>query len=891
MKQDRPNPDTLLASIQKEEAKQRKGKLKIFLGMCPGVGKTYAMLQAARQREAEGVDVLVGVAETHGRKETQALLEGLAIASKVKRPYKNTVLEEMDLDTVLAIRPQLALIDELAHTNAPGSRHPKRYQDVLEIIASGIDVYATLNVQHVESRAEAVREITGITVQETVPDSVLDQADEITLIDLSPEQLRQRLKEGKVYMGERAVTAADNFFREENLIALREMALRFTAERVNQDLREIMHEQGIQGPWKAGECLMVAVGPTPYSESLIRWTRRAAAALNAPWIAVYVESPQPLGEVEKNRLAKNLTLARQLGAEVIVKSGADVAEVLLQAARQNNVTQICVGKPSGSLLRQWLRGNTFVQQLIRKSGDIDIHMVRVKSLGPDRSKAKERSFSPGTFEEYRNALGILAGVTLLCVPINRIAGYSTVSLVYLLSVMLSGMILGRWPMLVLGALSALLWNFLFIPPRFTFYIYKTYDAIMFFMFFAAALVLGQIMTRLREREAAERRQEQRISILYQLTRSMAVTHDIKDAVRNALKKLEEILAVTAVIFLTDDKGRPDFETPAAGSIVLSGKEKSVATWAFQKQQPAGRYTDTLPVAENFYLPLVSLDKTRGVLGIAPLKNPVWTLDQRSLIESFASLITAILEKDMLVKMSQDSKIKAESEKLQAALLDSVSHELKTPLTVIAGSAEHLDKKETNTENRKIISEIRTASRRLLQTVNGLLDITRLDSERLPLHLEWHDMHDVVNTTLENLGDSLEKYKIQIKYGEPLPMVKVDAAILQQVLANLLSNAAAYSPANTEINISVRMEEKDLTVSVSDQGPGIPEEDLEKIFEKFYRGAHSRAGGLGLGLSIVKRFLQAHGGEIEVRNLTPHPGACFTFRLPVETFRAEDREMM
>ena len=889
MEPKRPNPDALLASVQKEELKQNRGKLKIFLGMCPGVGKTYAMLLAARQREIEGLDVLIGVAETHGRKETEALLEGLAIAAKIKRPYHHTVLEEMDIDTVLAIRPQLVVVDELAHTNAPGSRHLKRYQDVLEILASGIDVYATLNVQHVESRAEAVRQITGINVQETVPDSILDQADEIILIDLSPEQLRQRLKEGKVYMGDRAVTAADNFFREENITALREMALRFTAERVNQDLREIMYEQGIQGPWKAGERLMVAIGPTPFSESLIRWTRRAAAALNAPWVAVYVETSQPLDEEEQKRLTQNLTLARQLGAEVIVKSGTGIPETLLEVARQNNVTQICVGKPFGNSSWEWFRGPSMAQRLIRQSGDIDIHMVRVKSLGAAKAKNRSPIFRFGSGQEYGIVCGIILGVTLLCFGLEKIVGYSAISQVYLLAVVLSGIFLSRWPVLLMGAMSAILWNFLFIPPKFTFYIYKTYDSMMFAMFFVIALVMGRITTRLREREKAEKKQEERVSTLYQLTRTMAMIHDSNEAIRMALVKLEDVMKVQAAVFLTDVKGRPDFEKARCGNITLSGKEKSVANWAFQKQQPAGRYTDTLPVAENFYLPLVSMNKTLGILSVQPLKNPVWSLDQRSLLESFASLMTIILEKDILAKMSEEAKVKAESEKLQSALLDSVSHELKTPLAVIEGSAEHLDKNEIKAEIfRKLVSEIRVASKRLRQTVDGLLDMTRLDSGRIQLNLEWHDIHDVVNAVIERLSDQLGQHKLNLKYDGNLSVVKIDARIMEQILGNLILNAAFYSPSGTEITVLVETNQNTLGINVMDQGPGIPEEERDKIFEKFYRGKNSRTGGLGLGLSIAKRFVQAHGGEIEVRN-QEIGGACFAFRLPVEFFH-EGKDM-
>ncbi len=889
MKKNRPNPDELLASVQKEEAKSKKGKLKIFLGMCPGVGKTYAMLQAARQRAAEGIDVLIGVAETHGRKETEALIEGLVVASKLERPYKGTVLQEMDLDTILMIRPQLAIVDELAHTNAPGSRHPKRFQDVLELLAAGIDVYTTLNVQHVESRAEAVAQITGIRVQETVPDSLLDEAEEIILIDLSPEQLRQRLKEGRVYMGERAATAAENFFREENLTALREMALRLTAERVNQDLREMMTEQRIPGPWKSGECLLVAVGPTPFSESLIRWTRRAATSLQAPWIAAYVETPERLDEEEKKRLTKNLALARQLGAEVIVRSGMDVADTLLEVARQNNASQICIGKPLRTSLWQRFRGDDLMQRLIRESGDIDIHLVRVKGLGAERTKARARMPTFGTGKEYGIVCAIVAVATFVSFSVEGIAGYSSVSLIYLLSVVLAGIILSRWPVLLTAALSALLWNFLFIPPKYTFLIFKPYDAMMFAMYFVIALVMGRITSRMREREKAEKKQEERVNILYQLTRTIAVTREAHQAIGNALSQLEKILNVQSSVFLTDPRGRADFEKPGIGVLSLSGKEKSVATWTFQKRQPAGRFTDTLPEAENFYLPLVSMDKTVGVLAIRPVQAQVWGLDQRSLVDSFASLMTVILEKDFLIKIAEEAKIKEESEKLQTALLDSVSHELKTPLAVIEGSAEHLEKENVNPEIfRKLAKEIRIASKRLRQTVDGLLNMTRLDSGRFQLNLEWHDIRDVINATLEKMPDQLSRHKINLKYAEGLPLVKIDSRIMEQVLANLLTNAAVYTPQGTEVTVSALTDPTSLIVSVMDQGPGIPEDDIDKIFEKFYRGKNTQTGGLGLGLSIAKRFIEAHGGEIEARNQETG-GACFTFRLPTEFFHAEAKE--
>lgn len=882
----RPDPDRLLASVQKDEARKNRGKLRIFLGLSPGVGKTYAMLQTARQRQTEGLDVLVAVVETHGRKETEALLEGLAIASKVPRAYRGTTIEEMDLDAVLAIRPQLALVDELAHTNAPGSRHPKRYQDVFELLAAGIDVYTTLNVQHVESRAEAVHQITGIQVRETVPDSVLDQADEITLIDLSPEQLRQRLLEGKVYLGDRAATAADNFFREENLTALREIALRLTAEHVNLDLREIMTEQSIPGPWKSGERLMVAVGPTPYSESLIRWTRRAAAGLNAPWIAAYVESPHPLDEEGNKRLQRNLTLARQLGAEVIVSSGAGIAETLIQIARQNNVSQICVGKPGGSSILDWFRGVSLIQKLIRLSGDIDIHMVRVKGLGTSAGR-KTASLPRMTLREFGIVLATAAVVTVLSLPIATSAGYASASMVYLLAVVLSGMILSRFSVLLLGALSAFLWNYLFIPPRFTFFIREPHDVLMFCMYFVVALVMGQITSRLKERELAEKKQEERINTLYQMTRAIAVSHDSHEAVANALKKIESILNVRAGLYLADAKGKASFERPWSGSLGLTGKERSVANWAFLKQQPAGRFTETLPEAQNFYLPLVSMDQTLAVLAVFPSQNAIWSVDQRSLLESFASLITVFLEKDWAEKKAQETALRAESQKLQEALFDSVSHELKTPLAVIAGSAEHLEKDLDRETFKKLVSEIRIASKRLLQTVNELLDMTRLDAEALRLNLEWHDMRDITETVLEDIKDLVAQHPVQAVYAPGLPPAKVDAAILKHILTILLSNAAAYTPPGTQVSLSYQKDAEKLVIHVMDRGPGIPDRDLDKIFEKFYRGRNAGTGGLGLGLSIAKRFVLAHGGHISARN-QEIGGAHFTVELPVDFFDNQDK---
>lgn len=515
--ENRPNPDALLAAIHADESKARRGRLKVFFGMCPGVGKTYAMLEAARRKVAEGVEVVIGVVETHGRAETLAMLEGIPIVPRAKIEHRGAVLEEMDFEAILIWHPRLVIVDELAHTNAPGSRHPKRYQDVLELLDAGIDVYTTLNVQHVESRTDAVRQFTGVVVRETVPDSILDVADEIELADLTPERLRQRLSEGKVYLGDRAVAAGENFFREGNLTALREMALRLTAEHVDRRLRAMQPRE----PSRSGDRLLVAVSASPHSAELVRWTRRYAASLEAPWIAVAVESSERLGPDDEKRRTANLALARQLGAEVVLTSGAHVGEALLLAAQEHGVTQMVLGKPDGPSWRWLLDRRSPVAWLIEHSGRIDVQLVRTEASGEQRPHIPARDRPRHRPREFAFALAIAGGATVLSLLLEPLIGYWTVALIYLLTVTLAGATLGRAPTLLLATLSALLWNFLFIPPVHTLVIGKPHDVMMFAMFFIVAIVIGQLTTRLRDRERLEHRREQRASALYQLTRKLA----------------------------------------------------------------------------------------------------------------------------------------------------------------------------------------------------------------------------------------------------------------------------------------------------------------------------------------------------------------------------------
>jgi two-component system, OmpR family, sensor histidine kinase KdpD len=860
---ERPSPDEILARMKREEAKSTHGKLKIFFGMSPGVGKTYAMLQAARQKQAEGCEVVVGIVETHGRKETEALLEGMPIMPRTQSEYRGTTLSEMDLDAILTWHPGLAVVDELAHTNAPGSRHPKRYQDVLELLDAGIDVYTTLNVQHVASRSDTVRQISGVPVSETIPDSIVDLADEIVLVDLTPEQLRSRLAEGKVYLGERAAWAAQNFFRESNLTALREMALRVVAEHVDRSLRDIMSEEKIPGPWKSGDRLLVAVSASPYSERLIRYTRRLASSMEASWIVVNIERPQPLSQEEQTRLTRYLALARQLGAEVISTAGTDVGETLLRVAREHNATQIVIGKPLG---RRW---TTFwkrdpLRWLMRHSGNIDIHMIPAEEAAQPRRETIEERLAGVPWRDFGIALAIAAVVTGLSLPIFNYTGYSAVALFYLLAVVLAGTRLRRWPTLFLAALSALLWNFLFVPPRFTFYIGQFQDVMMFCALFVITLVVGHLATQLRERERAERRREERAIALYRFTRALAASRDLDEALPKVVTLIKNSFQADAAIWLCDESG---LSRHPASTLALSTKDESVATWAFQKKQAAGKSTDTLPDAESFYVPLVTGNRAEGVLSVL-LGNPP-TIEQRELLDAFAAQLALFVNKERALEESRAAQVGRESQKLQKALFDSVSHELKTPLAAMSAALHQpqLDR-----------VELQQAVRRLTRTVNHLLDATRLESGLLRPVKEWCDPGELLREAITRAG--LEETAVKINIDENLPAISVDAHLIEQALMALLSNAAAHGSSNSPIDVSARRDDSMLVFSVADHGPGLVAGEETKVFEKFYRRPGTAPGGLGLGLSIARQLVEAHGGQIVSENRADASGARFSIRLPI-----------
>ena len=875
MNDERPNPDALLGALQRDEAKKRRGRLKVFLGMCPGVGKTFAMLEAAQRELKTGRDVVIGYVETHGRKETDALAQGLPQLPRRHLDYRGVTMTELDLDAVLSRRPQLAIVDELAHTNVPGARHPKRWQDVAELLDAGIDVFTTLNVQHVQSRADTVRQVTGADIRETVPDSVLDGA-VLELVDLPPAELVQRLREGKVYLPDRAAAAAQNFFREGNLNALRELALRLVADHVGVDTRAFRETQANAGPWKTAHCLLVGVGPSPFSEQLIRWTRHMADGLRCRWLAVHVESARAFTPSAQAQLERNLAAARELGAEVFTTTDDDLVRGLLRIAHQQNATQIVVGKPSGSGWLEWWRGDRLLRRLVRESGDIDLQVVRAeKTVGA----AQRRVWLPAlasNFQQYLFAVAVVAATGLANLGLTAFSGPRVPGLVFLLAVVLLALRVGRGPVLLAGALSALAWNFFFLPPRFTFLIQKLEDAILFALYFVVAIVLGQLVARIRAQEQAERRREERAVALYEFTRDLAEAASHDEVVWQLVSQVNRVFhAPAAVVLSLNDKLAPHPD----GSLTLSEKELGVADWAFRQRKAAGSFTDNLPGADAFHLPLVTERKAFGVLAVK-LPDRNLTLAQRDLLETFARQAALIFDRVELRAAAEQARLLAESEKFSRTLLNSISHELRTPLAASTSAASALASADAATpeQRRALLDEILEANARLNRVVGNLLDVARLESGKVRPHLDWHDARDLVQTTLRELKRELAAYPVKLDLPPAPLLVRLDFSLVQHALGNLLLNAACHTPAGTPVQVQAQLTGDCLLLTVADRGPGVPVEWLPRIFDKFFRAPNAPTGGSGLGLTIVKGLVEAHGGTVSANN-RPGGGAIFSLRLP------------
>ncbi len=891
----RPDPDELLRRVQAEASRAKRGKLTVFFGAAPGVGKTYAMLEAARSERDLKRDVVIGVVETHGRYDTAALCIGLDLLPKKKIDHKGVPLEELDTDAILARKPGIVLIDELAHANVEGSRHPKRWQDVEEILGAGIDVYTTLNVQHLESLNDVVAQITGVVVRETVPDSVLEAADDVRIIDLPPDELLERLADGKVYLPEQARRAIDHFFQKGNLIALRELALRRTAARVDEQMRVYQRAHGIDRAWPVAERLLVCLSPSPSSIRLARAARRMATELRAEWIAAYIETPAALRlpGADRARVATNLRFAEQLGAEVVTLSGANAAEETLRYARSRNVTKIVVGRPTYPRWREILRAS-FLDQIVRASEGIDVYVISGES-DADGDGAAARTRADTTSSSRTSAVPYFASAAMVACAVLAswlLFGQSQlpdIVMVHLLAVVLVAMRFGYAASLLATVLSVLTVDFFFVPPYFSFAVTDFRHVVMFGVMFVVALVISGLAKRIREQADAARQREQRTAILYAMTRDLAIARSMEPLVAAATRHLHDIFDSRVAILLPGPDGTPKstFEDP--WSFVPDEKVAGVVAWVWEHEQAAGLATDTLPSADALALPLRGPQGKVGVLGMQPT-DPRRFVDpeQRRLLELFASQVAAAIERVQLAGDAQKKQLEIEAERLRSSLLSSVSHDLRTPLAVVTGAASSLLEDEGTLPahaRRELLETIHEETLRLTRLVRNLLDMTRLASGALRVTKEWQPLEEIVGAALGRVEDRLGQREVKVDLPTGLPLVPIDAVLLEQVLINLLENAAKYTPQGSPIELVARAsgegKERVVTVDIADRGPGVPADELTRVFEKFFRlTREGKTGGAGLGLAICKGVVEAHGGRIWAEN-RDGGGARFRFTLPLE----------
>ncbi|HTP65844.1 MAG TPA: sensor histidine kinase KdpD [Geobacteraceae bacterium] len=866
----RPSPEAMLKLAKAEEAGAGKGKLKIFLGYAPGVGKTFAMLEAAWQRRLEERVVVAAYVESHGRFETDALLQGLEVIAKAQLEYQGVTLQEMDTDAVLARRPQIALVDELAHTNAPGSRHEKRWQDVEELLAGGIDVYTTVNIQHFESLNDVVAQITGVKVRETVPDRLLDEANEIRLVDIPPEDLLQRLREGKVYIPKQAAWAAEKFFKPGNLMALRELSMRRAASRVDEEMRSYMETRAIAGPWPVAERLLVCVSGSPFSEKLIRTTRRLADEMKAQWHTVYIETPGDSRHLRENRehVWKDLRLAESLGAQTATLTATSVADALIDYAVKQNVTKIVVGKPKKSRWREFLR-TPLVDQVIRMSGTIDVYVVSIEPTGGAPAKtAVTRQKTPILWPEYLKGFALVAAATIASQLVYRFFSPTNLVMIYLLAVVLAAIRLGLKPAITTAFLSVLAFDFFFVPPRFTFAVTDSEYLVTFFALFIVGAVISKLVSQSNERAATIREREVQTASLYRLSRDLASAADIEAILDAIVRNFGESFKGHLAVFIAEGE---QLAIKGASEVTnLETKELAVADWSFRNRQPAGRGTETLVSAKRLYLPLQSQSGCLGVLGVDLEEAVDYANAQvRRLLDAFAAQTTLAIERVRLVKQAEQAKILQSRETLERALLNSVSHDLRTPLVSITGALAALRESGNNLgeqARRELVSTASEEAQRLNRFVGNLLDMTRLEAGAMKPNEELCDVQDLIGCALAAVEQRLGDRKVEVNLPPGLPLVQLDMALMTHVLVNLLDNALKYSPPAGGIEIASRMEGDRIAIEVIDHGPGVPDEDLTRIFDKFYRiPVPEGAGGTGLGLAIAKGIVEAHGGEIRAEN--------------------------
>ena len=883
----RPSPEALLGAARLEDG--RAGKLKIFVGAAPGVGKTYEMLSSAHARLRAGVDVVVGVVETHGRAETEALLKGLEVVPRRRIDYRGQTLEEMDIDALIARRPQLALVDELAHTNAPGSRHPKRYLDVEELLSHGIDVYTAVNIQHIESLNDVVAQITRVRVRETVPDSIFDRADAIELIDLTPDDLIQRLKEGKVYLPKQAERALEHYFSPGNLTALRELALRRTAERVDEQLLTHMQANAIGGPWPAGERILVCISEDPRAAALVRYTKRLADRLHAPWTAVAVETRRSLQltETQRDRLADTMRLAEALGGEAVTLPGVGrrVADDLIAFAQANNVTQIVTGKSTRSRWFELTHGSV-VHDLVRRAGNISIHVIAGEDHPTDLTTGQiAERIEPLNLWPYLNSLLTVAVGLGVAVLIQPWFGLENVDLVLLTAVVGVAVRYGLWPSLLATVAASLCYNFFFLPPVYTFTIADPTNVAAFFLFMVVAILVANVAGRVRAQADTATGRVRSTELLYAFSRKLTGTATLDDVLWATAYQIALMLKVRVVLLLPQD----DVLAVMAGyppEDQLDQADLAAANWAWANDRPAGRGADTLPGAKRLFLPMRTGRGPIGTIGVDSDKSgPLFTPDQRRLLDALVDQGAIAIERVLLVEDMDRVKRTVESDRLRGALLTSISHDLKTPLASVLGSASalrdlghELDEAQSNELLATVIEE----SERLNRFIANLLDMTKLESGAIAPNTARHDVGEIVGSALRRASKILAHHKVRLDLAAGLPMLELDAVLFEQAIFNLLDNAAKYSPEGTTVTIRGAREGDAIVLQIADEGNGIPPAELDSVFDKFYRaekGDHVRPG-TGLGLAISRGFVEAMHGSIVAANRTDRAGAVLTIRLPV-----------
>ncbi len=892
MAESRPDPDQLLERVKAEEARERRGRLRIFFGASAGVGKTYAMLEAARSAVASGADVVIGYVEPHGRVETERLLEGLPHLPTLPVSYRGIVRLEFDLDAALARRPEILLVDELAHSNLSGGepppRHPKRWQDVAELLASGISVWTTVNVQHLESLNDLIFQTTGVRQRETLPDHVFDEADDIELIDLPPDDLIARLHAGKVYVADQAGTAIERFFRKQNLMALREIALRRVADRVEAAARALPADRI---PARiAGDRVLVAVGPDAQAEELVRAGKRMADALDAQWIVVYVETPAllRLSESERNRRIAVLRLAESLGAESVTLDGPSAAATLAEYARVRHATRVVVGTPKRRGWRAWLRPST-ATELVRRARGFDVILIAAeRAPAPHVAGAAPTATAsaPGMhWDRYAWAVATTALCTLVAFAMYPHFELSNLVMIYLLGVTVAGLRLGRGPSALTAVLNVASFDFFFVPPRYSFAVSDVQYLVTFGAMVTIALVIATLTASVRQQTRVAGARERRTALLYAMSRELAATRGIANMARVAVRHVAEVFECQAVVLLPAIGGKLHYPADAPLDSSFRRADLAVAQWVADHGHRAGLGSDTLPAAPGLYVPLGEEGRTVGVLAVLP-SNPRRVLlpEQSHLLGTFAGQIALALERARLAEVAEASSLAAERETLRNTLLASISHDLRTPLAVIAGAGSTLAQHGASLDAAtrvQLARSVETKAREMSELVSNVLDLVRFESGQATLRRDWQTLDDLVGNALSAYADRLAAHPVELHLSADLPPVWVDATLIVQVFTNLFDNIAKYTPAGTRLRVSAVADSTRqlVRVTVDDEGPGLPPGDPARLFDKFHRGSGEGAvAGVGLGLAICQAIVHAHGGHIEAQRLEDG-GARFVFTLP------------